>query len=79
MESIKRKHTWAVQIMYQLLIDNSTYHEDASTSEDHVRELVIQSPEKEEETLTPYDDVQEQISNIETPPTDSKVFIWFKR
>ncbi|KAG7970430.1 hypothetical protein I3843_07G083900 [Carya illinoinensis] len=69
MESNKRKHVWAVQIMNELLRHHSTY-EIASTSRVDVAELA-QSRTKELEETTVYDLDPDQLISSETPPTDS--------
>ncbi|XP_041016452.1 uncharacterized protein LOC121259039 isoform X2 [Juglans microcarpa x Juglans regia] len=69
-ESNKKKHTWAVQILNELLELHSTYEDAASTSGDHARESA-QSRTKESEETMPYGLLPDQLISSETPPTDS--------
>ncbi|KAG2696969.1 hypothetical protein I3760_07G084800 [Carya illinoinensis] len=70
MESNKRKHVWAVQIMNELLRQYHSTYEIASTSRVDVAELA-QSRTKELEETTAYDLDPDQLISSETPPTDS--------
>ncbi|KAG6703536.1 hypothetical protein I3842_07G089300 [Carya illinoinensis] len=71
MESNKRKHVWAVQIMNELLeLSMITYDEEASRSRVDVAELPQSRTNELEETMA-YDLRPDQLISSETPPTDS--------
>ncbi|XP_042986682.1 uncharacterized protein LOC122315052 isoform X2 [Carya illinoinensis] len=71
MESNKRKHVWAVQIMNELLeLSMITYDEEASRFRVGVAELPQSRTNELEETMA-YDLHPDQLISSETPPTDS--------
>ncbi|KAG2697023.1 hypothetical protein I3760_07G086900 [Carya illinoinensis] len=69
-ESNKQKHTWAVQILNELLGLHSTYEDASPYGGDHAPESTQSRTNELEETM-PYDLDPDQLISSETPPTDS--------